>query len=270
MRPLAIDLFAGSFGWSTGLVAEGWRCVGFDIAHEPHHGDPPEHCDLVLQDVLTLDGAQFRDAALIVASPPCQKYSWLSMPWSLSAATKCEECWGQDPDGKSYKLYRPACEACGGMAWVEKSKAAKALRRKWEDEGPDNRLFDACFRIQREASAAAGRRIPMVVENVRGAQEWVGQARANYGSFYLWGDVCQIGRRIYAGDVPRYGAPGLEAPRRSARKVPSETGRRTDVGKGARFTSRDCSSSNARKAAAARIAKIPLELSRFVGREFLP
>ena len=40
----------------------------------------------------------------------------------------------------------------------ENSKAAKALRRKWETDGPDNRLFDACFRIQREASAAAGRR----------------------------------------------------------------------------------------------------------------
>ena len=52
-----------------------------------------------------------------------------------------------------------------------------------------NALFDACFRIQREASAAAGRHVPLVVENVRGAQSWVGRARWNYGSFYLWGDV---------------------------------------------------------------------------------
>ena len=29
----------------------------------------------------------------------------------------------------------------------------------------------------------------MVVENVRGAQPWVGRARWNYGSYYLWGDV---------------------------------------------------------------------------------
>ena len=50
-------------------------------------------------------------------------------------------------------------------------------------------LFDACFRIQREASEAAGHHIPMVVENVRGAQKWVGRARWNFGSFYLWGDV---------------------------------------------------------------------------------
>jgi C-5 cytosine-specific DNA methylase len=50
-------------------------------------------------------------------------------------------------------------------------------------------LFNAQFRIQREASEAAGRYIPMVVENVRGAQKYVGGARWHYGSFYLWGDV---------------------------------------------------------------------------------
>lgn len=31
--------------------------------------------------------------------------------------------------------------------------------------------------------------MPIVVENVCGAQKWVGRARAHYGSFYLWGDV---------------------------------------------------------------------------------
>ena len=108
----------------------------------------------------------------------------------------------------------------------EHPKAAKALRHKWETEGPDNRLFDACFRIQREAIAATGvecpdcggtgvyeerladcdkrdwpceeckgtgavhtRYIPLIVENVRGAQPWVGRSAWNYGSFHLWGDV---------------------------------------------------------------------------------
>jgi len=50
-------------------------------------------------------------------------------------------------------------------------------------------LFDSCFRIQREASEAAGRYIPLIVENVRGAQKWVGRARWHFGSYYLWGDV---------------------------------------------------------------------------------
>lgn len=142
-KPLAIELFAGMFGWGRGLIAEGFRVFGFDIVHEPYHGEVPEDCHLVLQDVLTLHGKQFKNATLIVASPPCQAYSYRAMPWSR----------------------------------------AKAL------PPPDNALFDSCFRIQREASAAAGRYIPLIVENVRGAQKWVGRAKWHYGSFYLWGDV---------------------------------------------------------------------------------
>ena len=43
-------------------------------------------------------------------------------------------------------------------------------------------LFQAQFRIQREACEAAGRYIPLIVENVRGAQKWVGRARWHFGS----------------------------------------------------------------------------------------
>src|SRR5271154_3962224 len=142
MKPLCIDLFCGLGGWTSGLLAEGYDVVGFDI--EQHvYGEHRYPAQLVIQDVLTLHGKQFKDAALIVASPPCQAYSYRAMPW----------------------------------------KRAKAL------PPPDNSLFEACFRIQREASEAAGRHVPMVVENVRGAQKWVGRSRWNYGSFHLWGDV---------------------------------------------------------------------------------
>ena len=47
------------------------------------------------------------------------------------------------------------------------SKAAKALRLKWETEGPDNRLFDACFRIQREAIEATGKACSLLRERWR-------------------------------------------------------------------------------------------------------
>lgn len=68
-KPLAIDLYAGLGGWTDGLLAEGYDVVGFDI--ERHQYDDMKYpAQLVLQDVLTLHGKQFKDAALIVASPP--------------------------------------------------------------------------------------------------------------------------------------------------------------------------------------------------------
>jgi site-specific DNA-cytosine methylase len=72
--PLAIDLFAGLGGWTEGLLAEGWRVVGFDIERH-HYGEAKYPTQLVLQDVLTIHGRQLASADLIVASPPCQAYS---------------------------------------------------------------------------------------------------------------------------------------------------------------------------------------------------
>jgi hypothetical protein len=180
-KPLCIELYAGRFGWGRGFVAEGSQVIGFDIEHLPHHGPVPEGCELVLQDVLTLHGSQFKDAACLVASPPCQRYSYMSMPWSRA---KREIRWQE---------------------WRRTSPFSPGFDL--------NDLFDACFRIQREASEAAGHHIPMVVENVCGAQRWVGPARARFGSYFLWGDVDSVGGRIVAGRL-RFGQT-LRAARRS-------------------------------------------------------
>src|SRR5271169_1994689 len=158
MSLLCVDLFCGLGGWSEGFLAEGWQCIGFDL--EQHaYGEQRYPGQLVLQDVLTLHGSQFRKADMIVASPPCQNYSYMAMPFSRGKREASWQRWERDSPFGDFHL---------------------------------NDLFNACFRIQREACESAGRHIPMVVENVNGAQPWVGRAAWHFGSFYLWGDVPAI------------------------------------------------------------------------------
>jgi hypothetical protein len=237
--PLCIDLFCGLGGWTEGFLAEGWRVIGFDLVR--HAGYPGL---LVLQNVETLHGSQFRRAHMIVASPPCGDYSYRAMPW----------------------------------------KRAKAL------PAPDNTLFFAPFRIQQEACEAAERHIPLIVENVRGAQPWVGRARWHHGSYYLWGDVPALMpnlRGFRAGAAAgNSGAASTNSTHTSANALQSKNGTailtcladqqhvkqpglpgKTWFDHGAAHF---CSTSPERKAASALLAKIDFGLATYIARVFRP
>ena len=298
-KPLVIEGFCGMFGWSAGWLELGGRAIGFDIEHLAHHGPIPDGAELFMQDALTVHGRQFKNADLLLMSPPCTEFSYMAMPWKRAkqiAGALREEC--PFPDG--YKGSRTVAELTA--------------------------LFDACFRIQREACEAAGHYIPMVVENVRGAQPWVGKAKANFGSFYLWGDVDMVRNRIVTGAVS-FGARSVQAqqarkvegfnfhefektgkpggsfqsaavdglkiagysdPRRNGGKQRENDSRKQPVwfndekrgvknGKDWFGPGENCSlmrsmssRSDSRKAASAQIAKIPLALSRYIASAYLP
>ena len=248
-KPLAIDLCCGLGGWTEGLLAEGFRARGYDIeAHE--YGDERYPGELVLKSILDLDGSECADADLIVASPPCTEYSYMAMPWSR-AKQIARALRGEDVFPEGYK----------GSRTVEELNA----------------LFNACFRIQREASAAAGRHIPMVVENVRGAQPWVGRAAANYGSYYVWGDVPALMPAVVdARKVPgfRFDGSGRSFQTASVKAHVTEGRKGAGAGAGAEWFDQNLcklsSKSPARKAASAKIAKIPFALSSHIARVYRP
>lgn len=252
MRPLAIDLYCGLGGWTEGLQAAGWDVIGFDIERHAY-GEHQYPAQLVVQDVLTLDGAQFRDAGLIVASPPCQEYSYMAMPWKRAKQIE-RALRGEDefPDG--YKGSRTVAEL--------------------------NALFDACFRIQREASEARGENVPLVVENVCGAQKWVGPARWRHGSYYLWGDVpalmpivrkqAKVGGLDWSKhnelDYRTSGAGGCfrDSVMKNTGGSWFNVAHNTTSGTGRNPDGRNVSGAK-RKAASAMIAKIPYDLAHHIG-----
>jgi hypothetical protein len=79
----------------------------------------------VLRNVLEMHGSEIADADLIVASPPCTEYSYMAMPWSR-AKQIARALRGEDEFPEPYKGSRTIADL--------------------------NAIFDACFRLQREAS----------------------------------------------------------------------------------------------------------------------
>jgi hypothetical protein len=230
-------------------LAEGWDAIGFDIERHryparalPESGavktgghwnnSDPEYkpmgfnvenakrlkaapltggwCEypghLILKSILELNGYDLRHSvnpALIVASPPCQEFSYMAQPWKrgkriaaglrlpssdLSAQELLWEEHGQQITDAM----------CGHGTFPDGYKGSRTLAEL-------TALYRACFRIARECGC------PIVLENVKGAQPWVGKAQANFGSYYLWGDIANVGGRVVRPDRVAFGMPAVKA-----------------------------------------------------------
>lgn len=198
MKPLCIDLFCGLGGWADGFLAEGYDVVGFDIErHE--YGAERYPGQLVLQDVLTIHGSQFREAAVIVASPPCTEYAK----------------WGM-------RMFHP------------------------NPPIPDKSLWQAALRVGCEAG------VPLIIENVRGAQYFWGRANWKCGPYYLWGNVPALWP-----DIPLKRKNVVDDVKKGVRR-------------GLKTAAAFASNSDRRRECTALAAKIPYPLAQHIARVFKP
>lgn len=200
MKPLALDLCCGLGGWTDGLLAAGWDVIGFDITAWPGYKGK-----LVVGDVRQVKGSDYPGVSLVCASPPCQEFSKLSLPFF-------------------HKLKKSGFK-------------------------PDESIWKACIRIAMECRA------PLVLENVRGAETYMGAAKYKCGPYYLWGDVPAL-------------LPTTEKKKGLALDRYNFNGVRLDYKyQGPR---RFSSHSKQRKEWSAKAAMIPIELSTWIGECFYP
>ena len=127
----------------------------------------------------------------------------------------------------------------------------------------------------------------MIQENVRGAIPWVGRSAWNFGSYHLWGDVPALMpmtlRAVKVGgkSLVVNGNKQIAAEWRSKSFATNEAlkgagdgwfndgkraGRSGETGR----LSQSSGKSSARKAASARIAKIPRPLAEWIARVYHP
>ncbi len=144
-----LDLFAGELGWGKGFLAKGWKVVAMDLK-EPKH--IPDGVEFVRVDVLELRAIERR------VFVPAQIYGALQSwkPDAICASSPCE----------------------GFAVWGMKH---------FHPDPPWPHLAITLFNHTR--SLCEETKLPYIMENVRAAQRFVGQANAHAGSFHLWGTM---------------------------------------------------------------------------------
>ena len=146
-----LDLFCGRWGWSRAFAARGWHCVGVDLTPPP---EVPENCEWWQADVLSMS----------------IRNGWLR--WS-----------------KLYDLGFNRTVALSDFDFIVASSPCEefSTMRNFRPPVPYPELGIRLFNHTRSICEASG--LPYVMENVAGAQRYVGQSVAHAGSFHLWGNA---------------------------------------------------------------------------------
>jgi len=146
-----LDLFCGRWGWSKAFAARGWECVGVDLVEPP---EVPAGCKFVQYDILNL------------------QFSRNPLPHFTSVGFEPNPLW--ETTQFDFICASSPCEqfSVHGLPFTRKTAQYPEL---------GIRLFNHT----RQLCEAAG--VPYVMENVRAAQDFVGNATNHCGPFYLWG-----------------------------------------------------------------------------------
>lgn len=166
-KPVALDLCCGKGGWTAGLLDAGWEVVGVDIDAQFMHG---------------YKGAAFVEASVIAfADAVFQGPSTILKDLNLAANSACY-------DFSRYDVNAPVRLIVASPPCDQFSRHDMPWTRRKNPPPPDTSIWKACQRIAQYGG------LPIVIENVRGAQQFMGKADSHYGSFYLWGHSSKLGQ----------------------------------------------------------------------------
>jgi hypothetical protein len=206
-----LDLFCGRWGWSRAFAARGWECVGIDLV-EP--SEIPVNCTFARCDVLNMSASGGRIGV------NAQIYGWLFSwkPDFICASSPCEQ----------FSVF--------GM-------------KHFHPNPPFPELGIKLFNYTRQLCEVSG--IPYVMENVRCAQQFVGNAKHHAGPFYLWGSA--VPPLLNVGIKKGWGSKWIDSQGRVRDQGPAGRAQRTGL-KGVAGS----------KLRTAQVATIPIELANCV------
>lgn len=142
-----LDLFCGRWGWSRAFAKRGWECVGVDLVEPP---DVPNGCTFIRADVLDL-------ARGFIG------FNYISLPFTPVGDMKFD-----------FIVASPPCEQFSVFGM-----------KMFHPNPPYPEMGLLLFNHTHALCRSIG--LPYVIENVKIAQKFVGQADNHCGPFYLWG-----------------------------------------------------------------------------------